>query len=936
MNCRRFQLTIPSLFLAATMALLLGAVVPRPASSSAAPAAPTFVLKWGNFGSAPGQFNRLYGVATDAIGNVYVADALNQRIQKFDALGNFITQWGSFGTGNGQFNLPIGVTVDAAGNVYVADKLNHRIQKFDGSGNFITTWGSIGGGHGQFGRVNSLGVGGGFVYVEDDSNSLVQKFDTAGNFVSQWSVSLVAGTAGGVAVDPVGNVYVAESPSNRVQKFDSNGNLLTQWGSAGSGNGQFGAPDGIATDAVGNVYVVDSGNSRVQKFASDGTYLAQWGSLGDGDGQFRWDFLPAGIAVNAAGDVYVTNWTNDNLVHRVQKFSGAGVTLSQAPPSYLLQWGSAGNGNGQFSGPVDVAADAAGNIYVADAGNNRIEKFTSTGAFVAQWDSSGFSGPLSNPVGAATDAAGNVYVPSYFNNRVVKFRGDGTFVTRWGTSGNGNGQFAGPSDVAVDASGTVYVVDSGNYRVQRFDSTGTYLGQWGASGSGNGQFAGPVDMTLDAGGNVYIADSGNHRIQKFTSTGTYISQWGSYGTGNGQFNTPYGMATDAAGDVYVSEFGNHRVQKFTSNGAYLAQWGTHGSGSGQLNNPTGVVVDASGNIYVADYGNNRVEKFVQPPLVALVSDVGNDQGRQARLRILRSSADSPGAGATITGYGIYRRVDPFPGATGASPAAWGTSAAATVGRDGVQLAGWEQVGTISARGDAEYDAVVPTVANANAASVFYTAFMVSAMTSDPLTYFDSGTGYGYSIDNLSPPAPAPFTAAYIAAATHLHWGVNTASDFATFRLYRGSSAGFVPGAGNLVAATTDTGYVDAGPAGSYYKLTAVDLNGNPSPFAILGPGQTTAVGAGALRVFTLEPVRPNPTSGRRLIASFALPVAETARLELIDVAGRRVAARDVGALGAGEHSVDLAEGARIPPGLYFMRLSQGANEQVRRVTVIEP
>ena len=930
----QYRALIP--FALSLAALLVGSATPRPAHSSAAPVTPTFELTWGSFGSAPGQFNRPYGVATDAAGNVYVGDALNQRIQKFDALGNFITQWGSFGTGNGQFNSPIGVAVDAAGNVYVADKLNHRIQKFDGSGNFIAKWGSIGGGgNGLFGKVNSLGVGGGFVYVEDDSNGVIQKFDSAGNFVLQWSVAIIAGFAGGVATDPAGNIYVAENPSDRVQKFDANGNLLTQWGSAGSGIGQFNAPEGIATDAVGNVFVVDAGNSRVQKFASDGTYLAQWGSLGDGTGQFRWDLSPVGIAVNAAGDVYVTNWTLDNAVHRVQMFSGAGAALSQAPPSYLLQWGSAGNGNGQFSGPVDVAADAAGNIFVADAGNNRIEKFTSTGAFVAQWDSSGFSGPLSNPVGAATDAAGNVYVPSYFNNRVVMFRGDGTFVTRWGTPGSGNGQFAGPSDVAVDASGTVYVVDSGNSRVQRFDSTGTYLGQWGTSGSGNGQFAGPVDMTLDAGGNVYIADSGNHRIQKFTSTGTYITQWGSFGTGNGQFDTPYGMATDAAGDVYVSEFGNHRVQKFTSNGAYLAQWGTHGSGSGQLNNPTGVAVDASGNIYVADYGNNRVEKFVQPPLVALVSDVGNDQGRQARLRILRSSADSPGVGATITGYGIYRRVDPYPGATAATPAGVDTRAGALVGRTGVLLAGWEQVGTIAARGDAEYDVVVPTVANATAGTTFYTNFFVSAMTSDPLTYYDSGVEYGYSIDNLSPPAPAPFVAAYGASATHLHWGVSPATDFATFRLYRGSSASFVPGAGNLVAATTDTGYVDVGPAGSYYKLTAVDLNGNPSAFAILGPGQTTAVPGGVQSVFALEPVRPNPTSGRRLIASFALPVAETARLELIDVAGRRVAARDVGALGAGVHSLDLAEGARIRPGLYFMRLSQGANEQVRRVTVIE-
>jgi hypothetical protein len=209
------------------------------------------------------------------------------------------------------------------------------------------------------------------------------------------------------------------------------------------------------------------------------------------------------------------------------------------------------------------------------------------------------------------------------------------------------------------------------------------------------------------------------------------------------------------------------------------------------------------------------------------------------------------------------------------------------------------------------------------------------MTPDPLTYYDSGTEYGYSIDNLSPPSPAPFEAAYTASATHLHWGVSAAGDFATFRLYRGASANFAPGPGNLVVATTDTGFVDAGAAGSYYKLSAVDLNGNESPFVTVGPAQTTAVAGDAPLAFALEGVRPNPASGRQLMVHFTLPVAQAARLELLDVAGRRVAARDVGALGAGAHAVDLAEGARINPGLYFVRLRQGAGEQVRRVSVVE-
>src|SRR5262249_45245373 len=148
--------------------------------------------------------------------------------------------------------------------------------------------------------------------------------------------------------------------------------------------------------------------------------------------------------------------------------------------------------------------------------------------------------------------------------------------------------------------------------------------------------------------------------------------------------------------------------------------------------------------------------------------------------------------------------------------------------------------------------------------------------------------------------------------------------FATFKLYRGSSSGFTPGLGNLVAATPDTVYVDPGTAGGYYKLSAGDFEGNESPYASLGAAQTTRVRGLVEVAFALDGVRPNPANGRHLMARFALPVTATAKLELEDVTGRRVVEREVGSLGAGAHVVDLTEGSRVRPGLYFLRLSQGA------------
>jgi len=151
---------------------------------------------------------------------------------------------------------------------------------------------------------------------------------------------------------------------------------------------------------------VDQGNQRIQKFTSTGTYLTQWGSHGNGDGQFS---IPIGVATDAAGDVYVADHNN----HRIQKFTGTGT--------YLTQWGSFGSGIGQFNRPFGVATDDAGHVYVADF-NQTIQKFTGTGTYLTHWDSYGSGdGQFNGPFGVATDAAGNVYVAEYLNNRIQKF-----------------------------------------------------------------------------------------------------------------------------------------------------------------------------------------------------------------------------------------------------------------------------------------------------------------------------------------------------------------------------------------------------------------------------------------------------------------------------------------------------------------------------------
>ncbi len=897
------------------------------ASAAVGPTTPTFFTTWGVNGSAPGLFNGPWGCTTDAQGNVYVVDRYNGRVQEFDPQGNLRVIFGGM-TG------PLYAVVDASGNVFVPD--NYVVNKFGPAGNLLQQWGSQGNGAGQFQAAAGIALdAGGNVYVSDYQLNRVQKFTAAGAYVTQWG-STGSGNGQfqnptGVCTDAAGNVYVADMGNNRIEVFTGAGGYVGQWGSGGSGNGQFANPVSICMDALGNFYVGDESNHRVQKFSSSWNYLAQFGAFGAGNGQFN---DPIGTAADAAGHVFVADYGNS----RVEEFSGAGDTYAMVWPGCFGVWGSAGSGPGQFGAHLYLATDRFSNVYVSDQDNSRVQKFSGDGTWILQWGSPGsLAGQFSYNVGmAVADSSAIfstdwVYVADADNSRVQVFTSTGFYLFTFGTNVGGV-TVSCPRHIALDGAAHLYLTDSfaSDQRVAEFDPGGSFLGQWGAFGSGNGQFSSVDGIAVDPMGYVDVCDEGNHRIQKFTGAGAYVAQWGgSGGSPYAPIYEPGGLAIDAVGHVLEADYGVSYVQEYSSTGTWQGMWGElNPTTSNTFNSPLDVAYTRSGDFYVADAGNHRVAKFAQPPTIALVADVPADQGGQVTLRILRCSADAAGETLPVVRYDIYRRIDPLVSPAVVRPA---RSAFPT----GVQMTGWDQVAAVTANGSAEYDVTVPTLENATATLPYYTAFLVRAATADPFTYVTSNTAYGYSIDNLAPPAPNPFTAAYAGGGTHLHWGVCPASDFATFRLYRGASAGFTPSPANLVVATTDTGYVDVGPAGRWYTVSAVDLNGNESPYATLGPSQTSSVGSPAPAVLALERPWPNPALGGRLDVRFTLPVAAAARLELLDVAGRTVVARDVDALGVGEHSLDLAEGRHLASGLYFVRLAQGANRSTVRVTVIE-
>ncbi len=276
--------------------------------------------------------------------------------------------------------------------------------------------------------------------------------------------------------------------------------------------------------------------------------------------------------------------------------------------SYLKQWGSEGlQKTGLFSFPQDLALDSAGNVYVTDYGNRRIQKFDNDGNFLQTWGTKGSgNGQFQVPAGIAI---GNefVYVVDNDLNRVQKFDTSGKYITQWGSKGTESGKFLLPQNIAVDPNGDVYVADTGNSRIQKFSADGKFLMSWGSSGLGNGQFLNPRGVAADPQGSIYVSDSGNYRIQKFTSDGVFLKSFDE-SSGN-SLRYPQGLDVDSSGNIYVADTGNNRIVKFSRDGDSLASLGSQGQTNGNFNNPKDVVVDSEKNVFVVDSSNHRIQKF---------------------------------------------------------------------------------------------------------------------------------------------------------------------------------------------------------------------------------------------------------------------------------------------------------------------------------------
>jgi sugar lactone lactonase YvrE len=605
---------------------------------------------------AAAQFFSPQGVAFDTAGNAYVADTANNTVRKIAPGGVVTTLAGLAGVGgsadgtNGaaRFRQPAGVAVDSFGNVYVADSGNDTIRIISPAGLVSTLAGLAG----VSGSANGTGTNAQFSQPQ------------------------------ALAVDSAFNVYVADYGNHTIREIAPGGAVSTLAGypgNFGSANGQgtnaqFYQPEGVAVDGSFNVYVADTANGTIRVINSGGavsTLAGLAGNLGhaDGQGTNAQFYAPQGVAVDSAGNVYVTDTFNNTI----RMVTGGGQVSTLAGLAGASGSSDGSNSLARFWAPAGMAAMGTSTVtlYVTDTGNGTIRQVTVTGtnglvstvagsASSGSVDGVGACARLSGPSALTADSSGNVYVADTANSTVRVLSSGGAMSTLAGLAGSfgsadgtgGAAQFEGPHGLAF-SGGTIYVADTGNGTIRTVTTSGQVVTLAGSAGNfgtvdGTGtaaRFYGPQAMASDGAGSVYVADTWNNTIRKVTSGGVVTTmaglagtKGGTDGTNNGAlFNWPMGVAWGGSSTLYVSDTFNHTVREVAQVGtnwvvntiAGLAGvWGSVNgtNGTARFFEPEGIVVDGSGNLYVMDAGNNTIRKLTPVGTNWVVSTVAGMAG----------------------------------------------------------------------------------------------------------------------------------------------------------------------------------------------------------------------------------------------------------------------------------------------------------------------
>jgi uncharacterized protein (TIGR03437 family) len=527
------------------------------------------------------------------------------------------------------------------------------------------------------------------------------------------------GRAYSVVPDSQGNIYVADSSNNLVFAVSPTGSIRIVAGNGtasvviGDGgpatSAALNAPSGVTLDASGNLLIADSGNNRIRKVSANGiiTTVAGNGIFGfSGDGGPALNAAmngPTGIAVDASGDLYISDTYN----HRIRKVSAGGVITTIVGAGTLTT----------LNYPRDVAVDASGNLFIADEGDSRILMLSSTGVLTTVAGGqgpffSGDGGPATSasvyfPFGIALDNAGDLFIADYGNNRIRKVSTNGIISTVAGTgyrgfAGDGgpaaSAQLNFPAGVAVDASGNLIIADTFSYRIRVVSTSGVINT---VAGNGNFDFSGdggpatsaslsiPYSVAADSSGNFFIVDTGNDRIRKVSANGVIDTVAGS---GDCCFSGDGGPATSASlgvneetvlngilsgaasgpgGNLFFADTFNQRIRKVSPSGTITTVAGNGipgytGDGgpatSAEVDYPEDVAVDASGNLFIADM--YRIRKVSASGTITTIAGNGKPgfsgdggQATSAELSAIGIAVDASGNVFAADGLRV-RKVSP--------------------------------------------------------------------------------------------------------------------------------------------------------------------------------------------------------------------------------------------------------------------------------------
>jgi sugar lactone lactonase YvrE len=551
------------------------------------------------------------GIAADRGGHLFVSDTYNSAIRKIATDGGVTTfagapdRSGRHDDGDGaavaSFALPIGVATDAAGDVYVADRGNNLIRKITPFGQVSTVAGSPGtsghrdgaGADAYFKEPFAVAVDdSGDVLVADVGDFTIRKVAPDGQVSTISGVPDESGSNDGapglarfqspaaIAAGHSGDLVVADQ--HAIRRVTADGTVSTLAGRPNTAcnvdgvgpDACFNEPAGLAIDAQGVIYVADRGNASIRKVTPQGE-VSTWAGAGpapganDGHGAAARFSLPTGIAADASGVLYVADGLND-VIRRVSP-DGDVVTLAGAAGQR-----GALDGDGtlaRFSGPAGMAADAAGNVYVVDHGSHSIRKISATGLVTTLAGTPGQPGHVDGPGAVAS--------------------------------------FNAPEGIVSDTSGRLYVTDTGNHTVRVIDASGvvsTLAGEAGVSGAADGagaiaRFSRPTGIVIDTFGTLYVADTANHTIRKVSPTGSVTTLAGTAGArgvedgdaASARFDEPSSLALDGLFTLYVGDARNATIRKIDATGRVSTVVGST-QASGFTPGPLPGVIDTVGGL----------------------------------------------------------------------------------------------------------------------------------------------------------------------------------------------------------------------------------------------------------------------------------------------------------------------------------------------------